>query len=537
MPQAARRPLEWRDRGRDESIGLSNSTSLFEFDEPGGEKRWVATPGKQTTFPLTISNETAEGQEVAVLVEDPPNWAWAEPHRLSLDPGDCTTVSIIFAPQRESMVAAGTHHAAIRLRDLEGVIFAECIKPFEVEERQDLAMTVSLRGPLMSFGMAEGFVLHCTLANRGNVDVAVTPVGEPHPTLTFSKRTVSVPFQGEVAFDIEVRWNAGRRNDHPETVTLRAPYRDGATSASIPWQQVADALEPFMPIYSGAEEDDELLSLSWLPQPGEDLLERKLPSFVPEEPLADAAAAPAAAQGYCAPPAAEQSEAVAAAGAGVPPQAVVPSRRSVMAPAKRVSPWWPVVQQLGGKWRVKPLPILMLIIGIEGFFLGVTEAQRDYYASPELRSPVPAFKRAFAASSHAASALVGFGEKAISETLAAGSRIEHHVGFRRTSAAAAPLPAIPQLWGLKALYKNPHTLLVSFNEAGCSNFQLIVASGLKIVYKKPVSGEAAIVPLPHALTQPLRITVAAQAPGGLELRQHVFMALPFALTHSLSVVR
>lgn len=511
-------------------VDVSNSTSLFEFIEPEGAKRWVATPGKKTTFPLTICNETAEGQDVAVIVEDPANWAWAEPHRVSLDPGDRTTVAIVFSPQRETMVAAGLHQAAIRVRDLEGVIFAECVKPFEVEERQELAMTVTLRGPLMSFGMAEGFVLHCTLVNRGNVDVAVTPVGDAHPTLTFSKRTVSVPFQGEVAFDIEVRWNASRRASHPDVVTLRAPYRDGAASASIAWRHIAAALEPFMPIYSSSEEDDELLSLSWLPQPGEDVLEPKLRDFAPvqgeEAPSESAPASPV--------PVAPTEVAESTPAASAPPEAVVATRRAVaLAPARRISPWWPMVQYLGGKWRVKPLPILMLIIGIEGFFLGMTQAQRDYYASPELRSPVPAIARAFAASSHAANTLVGLGRRAISATLSAGSRLEHSLHFgRHVAAASAPAALAPAISNLTAHYRNPHTLAVSFDPVNCSHVRLLVASGTKVVYNKPVTGNRATIHIPSGLSDPLRVTVSALGANGHELRQHVYMGLPFALTHS-----
>src|SRR5579864_2291460 len=262
---------------------MSNSSSaLFEFSEPDPAVHWLARPGRQTAFPLNIRNQTGEGHDVAICVEEPSNWAWAMPQRVSLDPDQSATVNIIFSPSRETTIAAGEHRAAIRLRDLEGVIFAECTHLFDVEERQELAMTVTLRGPLITFGQAEGFVLHCALANRGNVDVTVTPAGDPDPSLSFSKRTVSVPFQGEVSFDIEVRWNASQRSNHPETVILRAPYRDGEASASIEWRYIAEALEPFMPIYSTAEEEDELLSLSWLPKPDKDVLDHRLPDLVSE---------------------------------------------------------------------------------------------------------------------------------------------------------------------------------------------------------------------------------------------------------------
>lgn len=501
---------------------MNDTSSLFEFVEPDGAGRWVAKPGEQTTFPISIRNDTAEGHEVAVLVEDPANWAWADPQRVSLDPGDSTTVSIVFAPQKETSIAAGKHQAAIRLRDLEGVIFAECLRPFEVEERQELAMTVTLRGPLMSFGMAEGFVVHCTLVNRGNTDVTARPVGDAHPALTFSERTVSVPFRGEVAFDIEVRWNAARRSNHPDVVTLRAPYQGGEAKASIEWRFIADALEPFMPIYSTAEEEeDEFLSISWLPQPGEDVLDRRLPQIPPEE-FPERAVQPAS------PTAAADSGIEAHTEAAVPPAPPINPAlltRRTGTTARRISPWWPPAQVIAGRWRVKPLPILMLIIAVEGFMLGMTEAQRNYYASPELREPVRV-QRVLTAGSHAAQVIVGGAEHAISVTLNAGKSLERRIHFGRHGAASGS--QVPTLWGLSAHYLNPHTLSVSFNETACSQLQLIVASGPAVLYHRVVTSQQVTVPIRGGLTEPLRITIVGTAPGGIELRQHTYLALPLA---------
>ena len=503
---------------------MSDTGSLFEFVEADDAARWVATPGKQTTFPLSIRNETAEGHEIAVLVEDPTNWAWADPARVSLDPGRSVTVSIVFAPNKETSIAAGVHQAAIRLRDLEGVIFAECIRPFEVEERQELAMTVTLRGPLMSFGMAEGFVLHCTLANRGNIDLTARPVGDPHPTLTFGERAVSVPFGGEVAFDLEVRWNAARRNNHPDVVVLRAPYRGGEARASIEWRYIAEALEPFMPIYSVAEEEDELLSLSWLPQPGADVLEHRLPSI----PNDDAAVAPASTA------AATPPDAGTGAGEAAPAE---PEPKLLQPPApppfalrrqpkpKPINPWWPVVQVISGKWRVKPLPILMAIIAVEGFTIGVTQAQRDYYASPDLRRPVPHLSRALQLGSHAAAAIARGAEHAFTATLTAGASLEHRIRFGgKTPSAAAS--QVPSLWGLSARYLNPNLLSVTYNASDVDSRRLIVASGPSVIYNRKVATSQVLVAVPSGLNAPLRITVSAAAAGGIELRQHLFLQPP-----------
>lgn len=503
---------------------MNDTSSLFEFVEPDGTARWVAKPGEQTTFPISIRNDTAEGHEVAVLVEDPANWAWADPQRISLDPGRSTTVSIVFAPQKETSIAAGQHQAAIRLRDLEGVIFAECLRPFEVEERQELAMTVTLRGPLMSFGMAEGFVVHCTLVNRGNTDVTARPVGDPHPALTFSERTVSVPFRGEVAFDIEVRWNAARRTNHPDVVTLRAPFSGGEAKASIEWRFIADALEPFMPIYSTAEEEeDEFLSISWLPQPGEDVLDRRLPPIPAEEfPERVPETLPASASAETVARDDHASDAVAPPAPPINPALL--ARRTAPA-ARRISPWWPPAQVIAGRWRVKPLPILMLIIGVEGFLLGMTQAQRNYYASPELREPVRV-QRVLTIGSHAAQAIVGGAAHAISVTLNAGKNLEQHIHFGRHHSAGTP--QVPTLWGLSAHYVNPHTLSVSFNETACTELQLIVASGPAVLYHRAVTAQQVSVPIRSGLTEPLRITIVGTAPGGIELRQHTYLALPIA---------
>jgi hypothetical protein len=310
---------------------------------------------------------------------------------------------------------------------------------------------------------------------------------------------------------------------------LRAPYKGGEAKASIEWRYIAEALEPFMPIYSIAPEEDELLSLSWLPQPGEDVLERRLPN-VPADEAADsgqlvgvesaAGSSAASSSGMTAHPPAE-----APLQRPPPvPQAILAARRGT---SRRIGPWWPVVQYIGGRWRVKPLPILMLIIASEGFILGMTLAQRDYYASPELRQPVPRISRALQIGTHAAQTMFGYGARAISATLSEGSRLSHSIHFgRRASAASAS--AIPSLWGLNAHYRNPRTLLVSFNENAVSGLQLIVASGPSVIYNKTISGSAVTVPVPSGLEDPLRVTISGTAPGGIELRQHVFLALPFA---------
>ncbi|MGI8737793.1 MAG: COG1470 family protein [Candidatus Eremiobacter antarcticus] len=396
-----------------------SSASLFDFIEPDGSKIWIATPGIQTAFPISIRNNTPDGHEVALRVEEPANWAWATPERISLDPGASTTVSVILSPHPDTLVAAGTHESVLRLRDLEGVIFAECRHPFEIQERQELAMTVTLRGPLMSFGLAEGVVLHCTLANRGNVDVAVTPVGDPHPTLTFSKRTVQVPFQGEASFDIEVRWNAARRLSHPDIVTLRAPYRNGEATASIEWHYIAEALERFMPIYSTRVEEDEVLSLSWMPNPdvsqSKPLLQSvpppiavpELPAAAPQSPVAapqppvaapqpqtaplvrpaPAAQVPAPPKPAVRPPAVATVVSVvkhppnvtaivtttaAAAPAAVtpPPQAHVPPTPDAPRSRGRTTARQPLAGRSAPNWLHIALPILLLLIAMEALAIG-----------------------------------------------------------------------------------------------------------------------------------------------------------------------
>ncbi|HXW50588.1 MAG TPA: hypothetical protein VEJ41_01250, partial [Candidatus Acidoferrales bacterium] len=341
--------------------------------------------------------------------------------------------------------------------------------------------------------------------------------------LAFSKRTVSVPFGGQVSFDIEVRWNAARRTNHPDCVTLRARYRDGEAAATIEWQRIAEALEPFMPIYSTADDEDELLSLSWLPQPGEDVLERKLPDFVPQEAEQTTETATAT------PPAIAASTNVTQRQLAAPPPELAAARRAAgKAPGRRISPWWPVFQYLGGKWRVKPLPILMTIIAVEGFIIGMTQAQRDYYASPVLRSRVPMITRAFRASSHAASALVGFGKKAIAVTVTESGKLARELHLSKHAAPVTLAASPPALWGLSAHYVNPHLMAVSFSEQHCMDLSLVVASGTKIIMKRSLAQTTALVPIPEGLVDPVRVTVSALAPEGVELRQHVYLAPPFA---------
>jgi hypothetical protein len=526
-------------------VHTDDAGSLFAFGEPADDAPWAISPGAQTVFALRVRNETEEGHEVAVVVEEPSNWAWVEPRRLSLGPGEEKDLQVVFAPQSDSRLAAGTHTAIIRVRDFEGVIFAEYARPYTVAERQELSMTAGLRGPLLSFGMAEGFVVHCQLVNRGNVDVTVTPAGDNHPTLSFSKRTVLVPFQGEVGFDVEVRWQPTRRDDHPEAVTLRARYQGGEASASVPWERIEAALEPFMPVYSMHDEEDELLSLSWLPAPGQDPLEHRLhptaqdagsspsdpavacvqPSLFPEnqEPAdggdADEGnrADKRAGSSMTAVPSVDgQTGTIAAAPAAARTHGG-PGRPTPMAwkwrPARAahpVNPWWPVAQKLGGRWRVKPLPILMAVIAIEGFWIGYTQAQRDFYASPALRGPVAPFMSAFNVNSHLLSTLTAAGKKAV-------------------RLAVGPSPDAPALWNLKAHYVTPHRLAISFNEKDLSDLHLIVASGLFVIYNRPLSQPSAEVPIRGPLSANVRVTASGRAHNGVVLRQTVYLPLPFAL--------
>lgn len=578
---------------------MSNANSLFEFSEPDERQKWIAKPGHQTAFPLSIRNETGEGHDMAVCVEEPANWAWAMPQRISLDPGDLTTVSIVFSPSRETTIAAGEHRAAIRLRDLEGVIFAECTRVFEVEERQELAMTVGLRGPLMSFGLAEGFVLHCTLANRGNVDVTVTPSGDPHPSLAFSKRTVQVPFQGEVSFDIEARWNASQRSNHPEMVTLRAPYRDGEATASIEWRYIAEALEPFMPIYSTAQEEDELLSLSWMQQPETRSLQPVVHSIgdtehasdedAGGEPAAPAAlrgngsVAPAAADGQAPDaPVVPQPTRVAKTSDSVlqrpPPLRFPSSRQAQYTYGRRLNPWWPIVQKSGGKWRIKPLPLLLLVIASEGMIIGVQQSQHDAFEAAAGGKIMP-IARALRMVPATAAAIVGFGRHAILVTFH-GAHPLHPKASTRIAAQATPAPAAhpkpkarkpaakhpvkqpvhkpaavaatalshpasvvtrtaaapraaaqpaqrASISALSAHYIAPKTVVVSFKDHGLTNLQLTVADGSKIIYNQPQLASTTLpISVPRRWYHPLLVSLVGSAPGGVVVQRRVFVWKP-----------
>jgi hypothetical protein len=574
-----RAPLRFERR----CVPTMNSTSLFDFIEPDGGKLWVATPGIQTAFPISIRNNTPDGHEVVVRVEEPPNWAWATPERISLDPGASTTVSVIFSPHPDTLVAAGTHESVLRLRDLEGVIFAECRHEFEIQERQELAMTVTLRGPLMSFGLAEGVVLHCTLANRGNIDVAVTPVGDPHPTLTFSKRTVQVPFQGEVSFDIEVRWNAARRLSHPDIVTLRAPYRNGEASASIEWSYIADALERFMPIYSTRVEEDEVLSLSWMPNP-DATKSKPLPQSVPPPAAPDSLAAPAAwppaaaqirppAEPVAGPPAqtaarppvetVAQPPALAAAISVIkhPPNvtAIVTTTEAAEPPAvTQAARPQPPAERTARHWHLKALPILLLLIAMEGLAIGwqahrrapnglnagdtvlnlaqvqkpaafahvvapratvsahhiVKTAQHNTLVKPHVSTPVKS-------------------KQAASTSLPAQPRPQPTAGLKaqvpvKTTKPAQPFSALPaSLSALSAYYAEPHLLVVTFMRSNIHNVRLTVHNGSKVLYdRRGLDGHTATIHLSPHIKNSLLISVVGSAPGGSVLFRQMWMDGP-----------
>jgi len=155
-------------------------------------------------------------------------------------------------------------------------------------------------------------------------------------------------------------------------------------------------------------------------------------------------------------------------------------------------------------------------------------APRRHIASPELLSRVPIMTRAFRASSHAASALVGFGKKAIAVTVDESGKLASVLPLHTRAAAAQVVVSPPALWGLPAHYVNPRLMAVSFNEQHCTDLALVVASGTKILAKRALAQTTATVPIPEGLVEPVRVSVSALAPEGVELRQHVYLAPPFA---------
>ncbi len=159
-------------------MGSSNNDvdSVLEILDAGSCADWLAAPGKPVEYPISIRNGTQDSHDIEVTVAHPIDWVKVKPERVALAPGSETMTTLMVAIPLDAPVAAGEHNITLELHDFEGTCFGQLVSSLNVEPVYRLEMTVVVRAPLVHRDVVEGFVIHCTLVNRGNTECAVETV-------------------------------------------------------------------------------------------------------------------------------------------------------------------------------------------------------------------------------------------------------------------------------------------------------------------------------------------------------------------------
>jgi hypothetical protein len=336
--------------------------SVLEILAADGSAEWRLEPDVQVEYPIVIRNQTLENHEVEISILDAVDWAVVRPERLSLRSGKEVTTRVVLAKGRDAHAPAGHHKLTLELADFEGTKLGQLAASVMILPYYQLQMMLRVRGPLLRRGAAEGFVLHCTVVNQGNVECTVRPEGEPDASIVLSAPSVRVPFGGDVSFDIEAWWATNPLQSYPTAIRAHAEYPGGQVTAEIPWADVVAQLGPIIPPLAEAEEFPDVLRLSPEPQLDQAEMEEPTPTVAVAGP---ARVAPA------------------------PPTPIVveiaPPRAMKYTYGRRINPWWPPAERFGGRWRVKPLPIAAFAI-VAALF-AIARLDMSQVNNPSLPSP------------------------------------------------------------------------------------------------------------------------------------------------------
>lgn len=395
--------------------------SVLEILQADEVAEWRLEPNVTVEYPIVVRNQTSESHEVEISIIDAVDWAVVQPERFSLRSGKQATAKLVLAKGTEARAQAGQHNLTLELHDFEGTSLGQLAANVWVVPFYALEMTVRVRGPLLRRGIAEGFVLHCTVVNRGNAEVTIHPEGESQAAIELSAPTVRVPYCGDVSFDIEAWWASNPMRLYPESVRVKAEYPGGQASSEIAWSDVEAQLGTLIPPLVETEEFPDVLRLRSEEQ--EPVLPRLEMAQKPE-PLEAAPERP------------EIPE---------PPTIVVqiaPPRSMKYTYGRRVNPWWPPAERFGGRWRVKPLPIAAVVL-IAGF---LAMARFGAFHQASLSAPDP---RVFIATFFDPSKRVTAPRAAAPKTAAkpVRSNAVHHaalVSQKKTSQKVHPSAAKPE---------------------------------------------------------------------------------------------
>jgi len=237
---------------------------VLEILDAGSGHEWSVTPGQPAQYPICIRNGTSETHDVDVSVAGPIDWAQLAPSRMMLPPGAEALTQLTLTIQPDAAVAAGKHDITLELLDFEGTCFGQLVGQVNVRARQEVHLSAVTRGPLIRRELIEGFIVHCTLVNRGNCECVVQLQGDGGDYLVMSTPTITVPMGAEVTFDIEGHWTPGPIRAYPTLICIRATHAQGEARAEIAWNDVAECLRPFVPALESEEEFPEVVA--WAPR-------------------------------------------------------------------------------------------------------------------------------------------------------------------------------------------------------------------------------------------------------------------------------
>lgn len=339
-------------------MGSSNNDtdSVLEILDAGSCADWLVAPGKPAEYPISIRNGTQDSHDIEVSVADPIDWIKVSPARVALVPGSETLTTLVVAIPVDAHVAAGEHHITLELHDFEGTSFGQLVSSVNVQPIFRLEMSVAIRDPLVHREVVEGFIWHCTLVNRGNIECAVEMRADSGGCIVLHAPAVRVPMGGEVSFDIEARWTSDTLRRYPATVCVRAVSSLGEARADVAWDDIVKCLGPYIPPLRLEEEFPDIL-----PRHSNSMHIEDHAGPTSREPSSEAAI-------HSGVPEWTTSTNTHGTSTSLPH---APIRVQINGPSpfksaygRRINPWWPPVERLGAKERIKAAPFVVALIAI-----------------------------------------------------------------------------------------------------------------------------------------------------------------------------
>lgn len=369
-------------KGVSESMERLDPDTVLEIAPADGNIEWHVRPERPTEYPIVIRNGTSESHDIEINVVEAIDWATITPARLGLRPGREATAQLVLAAGAETSTAAGEYPLTLELHDFEGTRLGQFTTSVYVVPYYRLEMSVRVRGPLLRRGLAEGFVLNCTVINCGNAECAVQPQSVDESAITLTSPTVRIPVGGNLSFDIEARWRSNTMQSYPATIRICTRYPRGEVVAEVPWADVVASLGSMMPPLVEEEGFPEIVDLKAATQ--------EAPTEV--EPMTPTTDGPPGRKRSEWPPADANPSANENSESDTSPSPlrvqIKPSREVRYTYGLRVNPWWPPAECFGGRWRLKAMPILTVVLIAGGLLAAAKfEAFHSHATITQARHP------------------------------------------------------------------------------------------------------------------------------------------------------